>query len=78
MLVPVEKQLFSSQVIHRRTCQLDKERKSALDDLHGDVFVTQFVPGKSLFQIVKSELASYKVKETMPFYSNPLSRWKAN
>ena len=77
MLVPVEKQLFSSQVIHRSTCQLDKEMKSALDDLLG-VFVTQFVPGKSLFQIVKSELASCKVKETMPFNSNPLSRWKAN
>lgn len=78
VLVSVEKQLFSSQVIHRHTCQLDKERKSALDDLLGDVFVTKVVPEKSVFQIVKSELASYKVKETMPFNSNPLSRWKAN
>ena len=46
--------------------------KSALDDLFGDVFVTKVVPGKSEFQIVESELANYKVEETMPLNSNPL------
>ena len=55
----------------------EKKMKSALDDLFGDVFVTKVVPGKSMFQIVESELANYKVEETMPLNSNPLLWWKA-
>lgn len=50
----------------------EKKMTSALDDLFGDVFVTKVVPGKSEFQIVESELANYKVEETMPLNSNPL------
>ena len=50
----------------------EKKRNSALDDLFGDVFVTNVVPGTSMFQIVESELANYKVEETMPLNSNPL------
>ena len=55
----------------------EKKRKSALHDLFGDVFVTNVVPGTSMFQIVESELANYKVEETMPLNSNPLLWWKA-
>ena len=56
----------------------EKKRKSGLDDLFGDVFVTKVVPGKSMFQIVESDLANYKVEETMPLNSNPMLWWKAN
>ena len=42
----------------------EKKRKSALDDIFGNVFVTTVVPTKSVCQIVESELANYKVKET--------------
>lgn len=31
-----------------------------------------------MFQIVESELANYKVEETMPLNSNPLLWWKTN
>ena len=31
-----------------------------------------------MFQIVASELADYKVEETIPLNSNPLLWWKAN
>ena len=55
----------------------EKKMKSGLDDLFGDVFVTKVVPGKSMFQIVESELANYKVEETKPLNSNPLLWWKA-
>ena len=37
---------------------LEKKRKSALDDIFGDVFVTKVLPGKSVFQIVESEFAN--------------------
>ena len=40
------------------------------------IFLEKVVPGKSMFQIVESELANYKVEETMPLNSNPLW-WKA-
>jgi len=56
----------------------EKKRKSALDDLLVDVFITKVGPGKSVLQLVESELASYKVEETMPLNSNPLLWWKAN
>ena len=55
----------------------EKEMKSALDDLVGDVFVTKVVPGKLMFQIVESELDNYKVEETIPLNSNVLLWWKA-
>ena len=73
MLIPVEKQLFSSQVIPHQ-----KRKKIFLGGSFGDVFITKVVPGKSVFQIVESELANYKTEETMPLNSNPLSWWKAN
>ena len=41
------------------------------------IFLEKVVPGKSMFQIVESELANYKVEETMPLNSNPLLWWKA-
>ena len=50
----------------------ENKMKSGLGDLFGDVFVTKVVPGKSMFQIVESGLANYKVEETMPLNSNPL------
>ena len=50
----------------------EKKRKSALDDLFGDAFITKVRPGKSVLQLVESELANYKVEETMPLNSNPL------
>ena len=56
----------------------EKKRKSALDDLFGDVFITKVRPGKSVLQLVESELANYKVEETMPVNSNPLLWWEAN
>ena len=55
----------------------ENKMKSGLGDLFGDVFVTKVVPGKSMFQIVESGLANYKVEETMPLNSNPLLWWKA-
>ena len=54
----------------------EKKRKSGLDDLFGDIFVTKVVPGKSMFQIVESDLANYKVEETMPCHA--MLWWKAN
>ena len=39
----------------------ENKMKSGLGDLFGDVFLTKVVPGKSMFQIVESELANYKV-----------------
>lgn len=51
--------------------------KSALDDLFGDVCVTKVVPGKSMFEIAESELANYKVEETIRLNTNPLLWWKA-
>ena len=56
----------------------EKKRKSALDDLFGDVFITKVRPGKSVLQLVESELANYKVEETMPLNSNLLLWWEAN
>lgn len=41
------------------------------------IFLEKVVPGKSMFQIVESELANYKVEETMPLNSNPFLWWKA-
>ena len=69
VLIPVENQLFSSQWSPAR-----KEKEI----LFGDVFLTKVVLGKSMFQIVESELADYKVEETIPLNSNLLLWWKAN
>ena len=55
----------------------ENKMKSGLGDVFRDVFVPKVVPGKSMFQIVESELANYKVEETMPLNSNPLLWWKA-
>ena len=74
MLIPVEN---PSTVLLTSDSPPEKKRKSALHDLFGDVFVTNVVPGTSVFQIVESELANYKVEETMPLNSNPLLWWKA-
>lgn len=49
-----------------------------MDDLFGDVFITKVRPGKSVLELVESELANYKVEETMPLNSNPLLWWEAN
>ena len=44
----------------------------------GMFFITKVRPRKSMLQLVESELANYKVEETMPVNSNPLLWWEAN
>ena len=50
-------------------------KKSAMEELLGDIYVTNVVLGPSLYQQVNAELLQYHAEPTIPLDSNPLAWW---
>lgn len=60
------------------TLDLDEPptKKSALDDLFGDVFVVKIEPAKPLESRIQNELDIYKSAESIPLSADPLDWWQ--
>lgn len=55
-----------------------KIKKSAIEQLLGDVYIVSATPGKIMAQRVKSELENFKKQSSIPLNANPLLWWKTN
>nr|XP_034316654.1 uncharacterized protein LOC117686085 [Crassostrea gigas] len=55
-----------------------KIKKSAIEQLLGDVHIVSATPGKTIAQRVKSELENFKKQSSIPLNANPLLWWKTN
>lgn len=55
-----------------------KIKKSAIEQLLGDVHIVSATPGKTIAQRVKSKLENFKKQSSIPLNANPLLWWKTN
>ena len=55
-----------------------RKKTFALDDLFGEVCVTEVEPVKSLKSRVEHEIVNYKCESSMPLDFNPLFWWKVH
>ena len=57
----------------------EKQSKSAMESLFGDVFITKVEkPAACVTERVIAEINMYKDEQTMPLNKNPLMWWKVN
>lgn len=55
-----------------------KEEKHSMDDLFGDVFITNIEKPPSVHDRIQSELSLCKTRAPAPLQSNPLEWWKVH
>jgi hypothetical protein len=53
-------------------------KKSAIEQLLGDVYIVSVSPAKTIEQRIKSELETYKARPSIPLSSCPLLWWRTN